>query len=344
MHEFWDKQPVPREGTKVGEIEANRSVSSTPLKLGDGFVWSTCTTDEARKFLENHYLDDDDTFKFNYTQDILRWSTEIPGYENIVIRADGDIVGYISSVPIKLRIEDKVVNAVQINFLCVHLHFRSTKFAPLLIGEIKRRANLRGIWQAIYTATTKIPTPIAKSEYWHRFLNVKHLVNMGFYKTNRLREKYFEVRGPCKYNWRKMTSKDIPKVTTTLKEYVKDFKLSVDIDTNYVKQWLLPIHTYVNDESNDVISFYDVPYDRIDGKGTIKQVYKFYITGDLYNDAFLIAKNMGCDVFNTLDIGVDTSQFEKLKFMKGTGHVHYYLFNWNLRETINNDKINIILP
>jgi len=78
---------------------------------------------------------------------------------------------------------------------------------------------------------------------------------MGFYKTDRLRENYFEVRGPCKYNWRKMTSKDVPKVTTTLKEYVKDFKLSVDIDTTYVKQWLLPIHTYVNDESNDVIPF-----------------------------------------------------------------------------------------
>jgi len=26
MHEFWDKQPVPREGTKVGEIETTRSV------------------------------------------------------------------------------------------------------------------------------------------------------------------------------------------------------------------------------------------------------------------------------------------------------------------------------
>jgi|TARA_R110000851_G_scaffold189226_3_gene339408 glycylpeptide N-tetradecanoyltransferase len=344
MHEFWDKQPVPREGVKMGEIESNKQVSSTPLNLGEGFTWSTCTLEEARTFLECHYFDEGDTFKFNYTRDILEWSTEVPGCENIVIRANGNIVGYISSVPLKLKIEDKVVNAVQINFLCVHLQFRSSRFAPLLIGEIKRRANMRGIWQAIYTATTKIPTPITKSEYWHRFLNVKHLVNTDFFKTDRLREKYYEVRGPCKYIWRKMTTKDIPKVTTILKEYLKDSKLSVVVDSNYVKQWLLPIHTYVNDDSNDLISFYDVPYDRCDNNGTVKQVYKFYIAGDVYNDAFLIAKNLKYDVFNILDVGINTDNLEKLKCMKGTGHVYYYLFNWNLRESINREKIDIILP
>jgi glycylpeptide N-tetradecanoyltransferase len=73
-------------------------------------------------------------------------------------------------------------------------------------------------------------------------------------------------------------------------------------------------------------------------------VYKFYITGDVYNDAFLIAKNLKYDVFNVLDVGINTDELEKLKFMKGTGHVYYYLFNWNLRESINREKINIILP
>ena len=202
MHNFWDKQPVPREGSKFGELDTGREIIKNPLKLPDGFVWSECTLEEARLFLQKHYSEEEVTFKFNYTSEILNWCTQTDGYENIAIRTDdGKIIGYISSVPIKLKIQSDIVNAVQINFLCVHSEFRASRFAPILISEIKRRANIRGIWQAIYTATTKIPVPLCKSEYWHRFLNVKNLVKTKFFNTNRLREKYYEAMAPSYTNF-----------------------------------------------------------------------------------------------------------------------------------------------
>ena len=68
----------------------------------------------------------------------------------------------------------------EINFLCVHKLLRAKRLAPILIKEITRRVNLHNIWQAIYTAGVKIPTPIANTTYWHRNLNPKKLVDVGF--------------------------------------------------------------------------------------------------------------------------------------------------------------------
>jgi N-myristoyl transferase len=114
-----------------------------------------------------------------------------------------------------------------------------------------------------------------------------------------------------------MTLEDVPRVSTILQEYTKDFRIAPVIDEEYVKQWVLPIHSYVADGMDAFISFYDVAFNRVDGSDGVRQAYRFYMVGDVYNDAFLIAQNLGYDVFNTPDIGVDTDKLEKLKFMKG---------------------------
>lgn len=341
MHQFWDKQPVPREGMGSGEIEATRETSKKTTKLPEGFVWSSCSLKEACAFLNAYYVGND-TFRMGYNVDILKWSVN----DSVAIRhcETNDIVGYISSAPVTMRLEDKTLDMVQITYLCVHKNYRTMNFTPLLITEIKRRANRREVWQAIYTAQTKIPTPMTKAYYWHRFLNVKRLVQIGFHQTNRLRESYYEVRGPCKCLWRKMTLEDVPKVTHLLRKHMSMFKVAPVVDETYVKTWLLPIHSYVNDATDDFISFYDVLYNRVDGTDSVKQVYKFHIVGDVYNDAFLLAKNQGYDVFNLLDVGVDTESLERMKFLKGNGSVYYYLWNWNLSERIERKEINHIIP
>ena len=346
MHQFWNKQPVPQDGVtyQVGsEIEKERKVINDPLPLPEGFSWCKPSLEEAHPLLMEHYVCDE-TFRLSYSIETLRWSAEIPGYTNIGIRYDksGELIGYISSVPIDVRVCRDILKMVQINFLCVHPSFRSEGFAPLLIGEIKRIANTVGVWQAIYTAVTKIPKPITKSTYWHRFLNVGRLVKTGFYNTNRLREKFFEVRGSSQF--RRMVTKDIPKVTKILENYFKTFKIAPVIDKEWVKHWILPIHAYVNDETQDFISFYEVPYDRVDGTDSVRQVYAFYLVGDVYNDAFILARNQGYDVFNTLDVGLEPSLFEKLKFLQGSGHVYYYLFNWLPSSEVTLGDIQLKLP
>jgi glycylpeptide N-tetradecanoyltransferase len=68
----------------------------------------------------------------------------------------------------------------EINFLCVHKSLRTKRLATVLIKEVTRRVNLHNIWQALYTAGVLIPVPISKTTYWHRSLNPKKLVEVGF--------------------------------------------------------------------------------------------------------------------------------------------------------------------
>ena len=343
MHKFWDKQPMPRGDTTPGEIEKERRVVTEPLRLPQGFSWDTPTLQEAHQLLTDHYVADK-TFKLAYSLDTLKWAAEMTGHTNIGIRHTdtGELIGYISSVPLKVRVEKDILNMVQINFLCVHPKHRASGFAPILIGEIKRIANTKGIWQAIYTAETKIPTPIIKSTYWHRFLNIKKLIKTGFYQTNRPQEKYYEIQGNSQF--RKMTSKDVPKVTRILINYFAQFKIAPSVDKEWVKRWILPTHSFVNDETSDFISFYDIPYNLVDGSDTVRQAYALYLVGDVYNDAFILARNLGYDVFNTLDVGQVRSTLEKFKFLEGTGHVYYYLFNWLPSSQIGSEDIQLKLP
>jgi len=341
MHEYWDKQPVPREDTTPGEIDKTRDVSKKTTKLPDGFVWSSCSIKEASEFLEKYYVQNN-RFKLVYTTQVLKWSID----DSIAIRKvdTKELVGYAASTTINMKVEGTEFNTTQGNYLCIHPSYRSERLTPLLITESIRRANKRGVWQAIYTAHTKVPTPITKSCYWHRFLDVKHLIETEFHQANRSREQFYEIRGPCKHLWRKMTLEDVPRVTRILQDHTKNSKITPIINEEYVKRRVLPIHSYVSEKSDDFISFYDIPYERIDGSGVVNQVYRFFIVGDVYNDAFLIAKNLGYHVFNSAEVGVSTETLEKYKFMKGNGFVYYYLWNWHLSEPIEPKEINLIIP
>lgn len=74
---------------------------------------------------------------------------------------------------------------MEINFLCVHKKLRSKRLAPVLIKEITRRVNLTGVWQALYTAGVFIPKPVSTCRYYHRSLNPKKLIEVGFSSLSR---------------------------------------------------------------------------------------------------------------------------------------------------------------
>jgi glycylpeptide N-tetradecanoyltransferase len=75
------------------------------------------------------------------------------------------LVGFISAVPSHMKVYEKEVKMVEINYLCVHKKLRAKRVAPVLIKEITRRVNLQGIFQAVYTAGVILPSPVAKCRY-----------------------------------------------------------------------------------------------------------------------------------------------------------------------------------
>lgn len=126
------------------------------------------------------------------------------------------LVGFISAVPAFMRVYDKEVKMVEINYLCVHKKLRSKRVAPVLIKEITRRVNFNGIFQAVYTAGVILPTPVSKCRYWHRSLNPKKLIevhfsylqrNMTMQRTIKL---YKLPEAPKTLGFRKLTEADCP--------------------------------------------------------------------------------------------------------------------------------------
>ena len=82
----------------------------------------------------------------------------------------GKLVAFIAAVPAKIRVYDKTVQMVEINFLCVHKKLRSKRLAPVLIREITRRVNQNGIFQATFTAGIIIPKPVGTCRLINIFL------------------------------------------------------------------------------------------------------------------------------------------------------------------------------
>ena len=154
----------------------------------------------------------------------------MPGYYkdwHVGVRAakSGKLVGFISGTPAHISMWGRCVPVLihpllcralttfmvvydwhchsvkkmcEINFLCVHKKLRSKRLAPVLIKEVTRRVNCRGMFQAVYTAGVAIPKPVSACQYYHRSLNPRKLIDIGFSRlppkmTMNLTERLYRV-------------------------------------------------------------------------------------------------------------------------------------------------------
>lgn len=109
--------------------------------------------------------DDDNTYRFDYSREFLRWALTPPGYRPewlVGIRDENNrLVASITGVPVTALVEKDKIKMAEINFLCVHKDHRVNKLAALLISEVTRRVNLRDKWQAV-TVSAFRSTPLAR--------------------------------------------------------------------------------------------------------------------------------------------------------------------------------------
>ncbi|CRG95647.1 glycylpeptide N-tetradecanoyltransferase, putative [Plasmodium gallinaceum] len=368
-YKFWYTQPVPKINDEFNETVnepfiANNKVEDVrkeEYKLPNGYSWYVCDIknendrSEIFKLLSDNYVEDDDNiFRFNYSSEFLLWALSSPNYLknwHIGVKYDAanKLIGFISAIPIDICINKKIVKMAEVNFLCVHKNLRSKRLAPVLIKEITRRINLENIWQAIYTAGIYLPKPLSDARYFHRSINVKKLIEIGFSSLNsRLTMsraiKLFRIDDTLNLkNLRKMKKKDIDGLHNLLNNYLEQFKLHAVFSKEDIAHWFLPIdnviYTYVNEENGeikDLISFYSLPSQILGNEkyNILNAAYSFYNIAtttsikNLMQDAIYLAKKNSFDVFNALEIMHNKSIFEDLKFGEGDGSLKYYLYNW----------------
>lgn len=401
-HLFWETQPVvggtggtfpPRppaaagaaaaaassDGPEEGPIEPPLdNVRAEPYALPAAYEWCTCDMDsdaemrEVYTLLTNNYVEDDDNmFRFDYSQEFLRWALKPPGcfkswHVGVRAKASRKLVAFITGVPATIRLRDKHVRLAEINFLCVHKKLRSKRLAPVLIKEVTRRVHLENIWQAVYTAGVVLPTPVTTAQYWHRSLNPKKLIDVGFSRLaprmtmSRTIKLYRLPDAPATPGLRTMERRDVPAVTRLLQSYLSQFVIAPVLSEAEVEHLLLPIadviDTFVVEDTathelTDLVSFYTLPSTIIgnDNYTKLKAAYCFYNVAtstpllQLMNDALVLAKSKDYDVFNALDIMHNEEFLKTLKFGPGDGHLHYYLYNYRMNGPFQPPQLGLVL-
>ncbi|XP_048416924.1 glycylpeptide N-tetradecanoyltransferase 2-like isoform X2 [Stegostoma tigrinum] len=322
-YQFWDTQPVPKLGEVVtvhGPIEPDKdNIRQEPYSLPQGFLWDALDLGNAEVLKElytllneNYVEDDDNMFRFDYSPEFLLWALRPPGWLlqwhcGVRVVSNKKLVGFISAIPANIQIYDHLKKMVEINFLCVHKKLRSKRVAPVLIREITRRVNLEGSYQAVYTAGVVLPKPVGTCRYWHRSLNPRKLVEVKFSHLSR---------------------------NMTMQRTMKLYRLPESPDG----------------ELTDFFSFYTLPSTIMHHPvhKSLKAAYSFYNVHtktplvDLMNDALILAKLKGFDVFNALDLMENKTFLEKLKFGIGDGNLQYYLYNWKC-PSMAAEKVGLVL-
>ncbi|XP_073463827.1 glycylpeptide N-tetradecanoyltransferase 1 [Aquarana catesbeiana] len=379
-YQFWDTQPVPKLGEVIntyGPIEQDKdNIRKEPYTLPHGFTWDALDLSdrsvlkELYTLLNENYVEDDDNmFRFDYSSEFLIWALRPPGWLpqwhcGVRVISSKKLVGFISAIPATMKIYDTIKKMVEINFLCVHKKMRAKRVAPVLIREITRRVNMEGIFQAVYTAGVVLPKPVATCRYWHRSLNPRKLIevkfshlsrNMTMQRTMKLYRLPETAKTP---GLKAMELRHVPAVHRLLNQYLSQFNLSPFMNEEEVKHWLLPqeniIDTFVVEtpegEITDFVSFCTLPSTIMNHPThkSLKAAYSFYNVHtktplvDLMNDALIVAKSKGFDVFNALDLMENKTFLEKLKFGIGDGNLQYYLYNWKC-PSMGPEKVGLVL-
>ncbi|XP_030384430.1 glycylpeptide N-tetradecanoyltransferase-like isoform X2 [Scaptodrosophila lebanonensis] len=360
-------------------IEPNKDINdiqAEPYALPSAFAWNIVDVDDAEELkdlytlLQENYVEDGDAmFRFHYQPEFLKWALQSPGWKRdwhvgVRVVKSGKLVGFISANPGKLRVYDQTIPIVDVNFLCVHKKLRHKRLAPVLIREITRRVNLAGIFQAVYTAGVLLPKPVATCRYWHRSLNPKKLIDVGFSHLTRHMKMQTTVKlyklpeQPQTKGYRRILPQDMAKAHKLLEEFLKKFSLCPVFNEEEFIHWFTPLdgvvdcYVVVDEEDNltDMVSYYCLPSSIMHHSvhKTLNAAYSFYNVStktpvlQLVTDALISARNAKMDVYNALEL-MDNKEFlTPLKFGIGDGNLHYYMFNWRC-PTMKSEDVALIL-
>lgn len=377
---FWNTQPVPKldeDVTSHGPIQSEKqSVREESYSLPEGFCWDTVDLGNPEQLgelctllNENYTEEDDNTLRSHYSPEFLLWALRPPGWQpdwhcGVRVNSNRKLVGFIGAIPATVQIYDMERKMVEVNFLCVHKKLRSKRVAPVLIREISRRIQKQGLFQAVYSASAVLPSPVSSCRYWHRSLNPRKLIELNFSSLTR----NMTLQRALKLNRLPETTKtsglrlmalaDIPQVQALLTEYLRGFQLFPILNQEEVQHWFLPrdgvVDTYVVERSDGAItamvSFYTMSsivlnhlvHRRLKAAHALYAVTTSTPVQQIMEDILIIAKARGFDVFTALDVLGNKAFLESLRFTEGDAHMHYYLYNWQCPR-INPDKVGMVL-
>lgn len=364
IHEFWENLPM-KQITEVisdeGEIDSSRVKDEKEVQLEEKYYWDDLSpTDfkkmkEVRVFLEDNYAEDTKSgFRLTYKASFLKRLLTGPkmnlsfGFRN---KKTNKLMGYISGVEVLMSYNNVERKTTDINLLCLDKSLRKSGYAQKLILEAARRSKLRNIWQGIFTASRKLPTPYTQMKYYHRPINYKKLVDVEFISDNNgsqkeVKQMYFKREVKLDKKFKKMEEKHFRSAYEVLREYLNQYAV------HQVYSLEEFIHHFANDENvvsyvmenefgkvEDFISYYKLESKLLNHKKhkDVTKAYLYMYSSDKYpidhllNNIITIAQREKVDVFNALtQMETKSEMLIENKFLEGTGILNAYVYNWKI--------------
>lgn len=307
------------------------------------------------QLLQDHYVTDKSQgFRLSYPEGVLQWCiSDVPSYRpdwcvGIVQPLGLALIGFICALPSTICVNKQHMSMPEVNFLCVHSSFRGCGLAPQLRQELSRRIKdtQKDAQVAIFTSAALISQPLASCKYYHRPLNVRKLVNSGFWsvpcsgkaRLSALCKLYRPPQLDPSNPFRSVQPEDAARVAQLLNsELSRTCRVSKVYTEDDARHWLQfqtgVVQTYVVGDAHnitDIVSFYCLPT-LAPGGQVIWGAYIWVAVATTMPVSKLVGAAMGfaaaggMDVINALDVARHSECFQELKFVPGNGVSHVYL-------------------
>jgi glycylpeptide N-tetradecanoyltransferase len=306
-------------------------------------------SDVISAFLSENYVEDDNNrFRYNYSNDFIYWYLSTYTTINIGIKQDNELIGFICGRVNDLMLNATIIKAAEINFLCIKKTVRNNKLCPLLIKEITKRFNEIGIYEAIYTNETLYKNPLTKkTEYYVRFLDIKTSVDIGYIISkatiNEIENKLMLPK--LKTGSKRLVKLDnhnyIDKCFELYNKYFNKFKCyEVFTKDLFIKTFINEhINTFVlieNENVLDFISYYTIDVNVLQKNIICKDAYIYYYTNtnnSYHKMLLMLLHTISSSIISFICLDImdnDKDTLESLGFINKSTNFNYYLFNNNI--------------
>ena len=371
-HKFWNTQPIftNNDNTIVENVDIN-NIKKDPIKLVDKYHWYNIDLDnendlnELYSFLLDYYVNNiNAVYRFNYSKETFKWflkpKTFFPDLI-LGVKFNNKLVSTIIGIPQTVRILDKIIKVVQINFLCVHPNIRNKRLAPVLIKEITRRSNLHNIDVAYFTAHLDLPNKVVSTYYWQRPINVEKIFDLDLLQPDfpgQNIKKYYKIDDCFTINISELQKDDCKECCQMFNEFHNKFKISIHFDEEHFESHFMPkknvISSWVVKQDNkitDFISFFDIP-SKVSNSTKYNEwraAYCYYYFNtktkleELVQNCLVLLKRNNIDILNSTDLYDNNDFLDKLKFKKSSSELRFFFYNWNCPNVKNNEMALIMV-
>lgn len=373
-HNFWKTQPI-QDTSKKEKLNESKDIledisnlfTNNPLNLPENFNWneinpnSESDIDDLYNFLYENYMQKNDNFGLHYTKESLRWYLSNPKfYKNmfLFVKYKNKVVGFIIATPENISVFNKNDIIFNTTFLCVDKKIRDKSLGAIMIKELLRRMYFNNVKYGYYTSPLDLPNKLTMSNYYHRPLNIKKLLDINFItKPNSISiksfEKLYRVKDKKTTDYESLSLKTLNICVKEYNNYYKKYKIYQIMDEEEFKYKFFPVNniidTFIIKEDNNIKCLVSIFYlksrilhniNYIDYN--IAQIYHYYYSDEklfieFLEDILIYLKDKNIDVVNWIEQMDNHLFFNKLKFCKGSGEIYYHFWNKSCPDISNKD-------